>query len=188
MANDIKKTSNLSSEIAMQSYKTTDANWYAPKIPKADSVIRIKFRKLTETATLPRASKEGDIGFDIFCDQDFELLKGECRVISTGIQLADMPIMDNDRNRIFLKIEGRSGLSAKGVFPSGGIIDPTYRGECKVVLNNMPMGSNQTFKRGDRIAQFVIYKVATAGEAVMEESNVVTKTNRGSNGFGSTGT
>lgn len=181
------KKDNLNKEIAMQSYKTTDPNWYAPKIPKADNVIRIKFKKLTETAMLPKASKDGDIGFDVFCDEDFEIggIFPKTVKVSTGIQLADMPVMDLERNKIFFKIEGRSGLSAKGFFPSGGIIDPTYRGEVAVVLNST--GAYGKFTKGDRIAQLVVYKVATAGEVVMEQTNAVTDTNRGAAGFGSTG-
>lgn len=186
--------------VAKSSYKTEDPNWFAPNIPKADPYIRIKFKRLTDTAKIPCASRPGDIGFDIFADEDFSMCAGDTKKISTGIQLADMTTMDADRNRIFLKVEGRSGLSAKGIFPIGGIIDPTYRGECFVVLTrNSPESMNdpwyrqnntgyiEYFKKGDKIAQFVIYKVATAGEAFMEETVKVTDTNRGSAGFGSSG-
>lgn len=172
--------------IAMDSYKTDDPNWYAPEIPKADTKIRIKFKKMTETAKLPSAIRDGDIGFDLCCDEDFGIIPGRTLKVKTNIQLADMPSMDCDRNRIFMKIEGRSGLSAKGIFPTGGIIDPTYRGEIGVVLNSLAEQTHY-FAKGDRIAQLVVYKVATAGEVIMEESQDVTKTNRGACGFGSSG-
>jgi deoxyuridine 5'-triphosphate nucleotidohydrolase len=173
--------------IAKTDYKTDDSNWFNPNSTPLDRTLRIKFKKLTETATLPKASREGDIGFDLCCDEDFEI-GGICSKtvkVSTGIQLADMPSMDNDRNRIFMKIEGRSGLSVKGIFPTGGVIDPTYRGEVAVVLNST--GRYVQFKKGERIAQLVIYKVATAGEVVMEEAEKITETNRGAAGFGSSG-
>ena len=179
--------------IAKTTYKTEDQAWIAPKIPTADKVLRIKFKKMSETAKIPTAIRDGDIGFDLYCDEDWSISPGYTVKIKTNIQLADMPTMDNDRNRIFLKIEGRSGLSAKGIFPTGGIIDPTYRGEIGVVLNCSrvaPMDNAHgpfVFLKGDRIAQLVIYKVATAGEVAMEESNHVTETNRGSAGFGSSG-
>lgn len=189
------KDNNMSKELAMESYKTTDKNWYAPEIPKADTKIRIKFKKMSDTATLPTAIREGDIGFDLYCDEDFSIRSGLTIKVKTNIQLADMPTMDNDRNRIFMKIEGRSGLSARGIFPTGGIIDPTYRGEVTVVLNCLNFnqsapgepGIYQSFKKGDRIAQLVVYKVATAGEVIMEETDTVTESNRGQNGFGSSG-
>jgi len=179
--------------VAKSSYKTEDPNWFAPNIPKADPFIRIKFKRLTETAKIPHAVREGDIGFDVFCDQDFVISHGQTLKISTGIQLADMPTMDLERNRIFLKMEGRSGLSAKGIFPVGGIIDPTYRGEMFVVLTCnffswiSGSGTSYSFKRGDRIAQLVVYKVGTAGEVLMEETNKTTESVRGSAGFGSSG-
>lgn len=175
--------------LAMEAYKTDDPNWYAPRQIPAPN-LKIKFKKMTDTAKIPSATREGDIGFDLCCDEDFTLGPGQTRKVSTNIQLADMPRVDLDGNSIFLKIEGRSGLSLLGVFPTGGIIDPTYRGEIGVVLNKMfhPTALLSEFKKGDRIAQLVVYKVATAGEVVMEESGDVTETNRGAAGFGSSGT
>ena len=70
--------------------------------------------------------------------------------------------------------------------PVGGIIDPNYRGEIGVTLVNMG-SEDAVFSVGDRIAQLVVYKVSTAGEVVMAESDKVTETNRGSAGFGSSG-
>lgn len=172
--------------VAKSDYKTMDKNWISPTIPSAPRTLNIKWRKLTSTATLPAASRPGDIGFDVCCDQDFTLPRGSTLKISTGIQLADMPTMDNERNRIFIKVEGRSGLSAKGIFPIGGIVDPTYRGEVFIVLtNNGP--EDAAFTRGNKIAQFVVYKVATAGEVLMETSETITETVRGDKGFGSSG-
>lgn len=155
------------------------------------NIIRIKFKKMSETAKLPTAIREGDIGFDLYCDEEFNLMPGSVKKIKTNIQLADMPIVDSNNNCIFMKIEGRSGLSAKGIFPTGGIIDNSYRGELGVVLNMVsnpesgPRGV--TFNKGDRIAQLVVYKVATMGEVVMEETDVVTESVRGQQGFGSSG-
>lgn len=179
--------------VAKSSYKTEDPNWFAPNIPKADPHVRIKFKKMSETAKVPSAMKRGDIGFDLYCDEDFELRSGCTKKVKTNIQLADMPLTDLERNPIFMKIEGRSGLSAEGIFPIGGIIDPTYRGEIGVVLtmnghqSDIIGGDRRAFKKGDRVAQLVVYKVGTAGEVLMEESDKVTDTVRGGSGFGSSG-
>lgn len=172
--------------VASSDYKTKDKAWFQPNIPSAPRTVDIKWKLLTKTAKLPFANREGDIGFDVCCDEDFLLHPGDTQKISTGIQLADMPMMDNERNRLFIKVEGRSGLSSKGVFPIGGIVDPTYRGEVFVVLTNNG-DLSQHFVAGDKIAQFVIYKVATAGEVLMQSSEEVTTTVRGDAGFGSSG-
>lgn len=174
--------------VAQTTYKTDDQAWINPNIPGPNKALRIKFKKMSETAKIPTAIREGDIGFDLYCDEDWSIRSGNTVKVKTNIQLADMPTMDNDRNRIFLKVEGRSGLSSRGIFPIGGIIDPTYRGEIGVVLTmNHMNGGLAIFKKGDRIAQLVVYKVATAGEVAMEETDHVTATNRGSAGFGSSG-
>lgn len=172
--------------VAKSDYKTMDRAWFDPKVPSASRSLDIKWKLLTPTAKLPAASRPGDIGFDVCCDEDFNLAPGETQKVSTGVQLADMPVMDNERNRIFIKVEGRSGLSAKGIFPIGGIVDPTYRGEVFVVLTNNGDFSHD-FKLGDKIAQFVVYKVATAGEVIMQSSEKVTESVRGNQGFGSSG-
>jgi len=177
---------NISDSIAQSSYRTVDKNWYDPQIPKVSRIINIKFKRMNDNAKVPHAVRDGDIGFDVYCSENVTIPAGTVKKMATGIQLADMPIMDNDRNRIFMKIEGRSGLASKGVFPVGGIIDPNYRGEIGVTLINMG-SEDAVFSVGDRIAQLVVYKVSTAGEVVMAESDKVTETNRGSAGFGSSG-
>jgi len=184
--------SSVSPELAMSSYKTDDKNWYAPKTPASDNTTRIKFVKMTETAKLPKASRDGDIGFDVYADEDFTMFPGATVKVSTGIQLADMPPKDAAGNRIFMKVEGRSGLALKGIFPIGGIVDPTYRGEVAVVLTynkrqDAVLADAVPFNKGDRIAQLVVYKVSTSGEVVMEEADKVTDTHRGTAGFGSSG-
>lgn len=172
--------------VANNDYKTLDKNWISPQISTMSRTIDIKFKRMNHNAKIPHAVRDGDIGFDIYCSDEVVIPAGGVKKISTGIQLADMPTADNDRNSIFMKIEGRSGLASKGVFPVGGIIDPNYRGEIGVTLVNVSP-ENVSFNVGDRIAQLVVYKVSTAGEVIMTESDHITETNRGSAGFGSSG-
>jgi dUTP pyrophosphatase len=172
--------------VAQNTYKTSDRNWIDPKLPKAPNTLNIKFKLTNPHAKLPHAVRDGDIGFDLHCAEDVRVPARGLAKISTGVQLADMPLTDHASNCIFMKIEGRSGLASKGVYPVGGIIDPNYRGEIGVTLiNHGP--ADAVFSAGDRIAQLVVYKVATAGEVVMSETDSVTDTNRGAAGFGSSG-
>lgn len=85
------------------------------------------------------------------------------------------------------QVRPRSGLAAKSgvtVLNSPGTIDADYRGEVKVILINL---SDVPFaiQRGDRIAQMVIAPVVQAEWQVRESLD---ETERGSGGFGSTGT
>jgi dUTP pyrophosphatase len=84
------------------------------------------------------------------------------------------------------QVRPRSGLAAKsgiGILNSPGTIDADYRGEVKVILFNF---SKKPFKinKGDRIAQLVFSKVT---KVVLKEQKQLSKTKRGSGGFGHTG-
>jgi dUTP pyrophosphatase len=84
------------------------------------------------------------------------------------------------------QVRPRSGLSLKNgitVLNSPGTIDADYRGEVGVILINL---SNEVFniEDGERIAQLVFAQVE---QAKWEESIVLSDTERGAGGFGSTG-
>jgi dUTP pyrophosphatase len=67
---------------------------------------------------------------------------------------------------------------------SPGTIDPDYRGELKVLMQNT--GSEPvSIRRGDRIAQLVFARFEAPS---VEEVDALSETERGEGGFGSTGT
>jgi dUTP pyrophosphatase len=84
------------------------------------------------------------------------------------------------------QVRPRSGLALKyGItLPnSPGTIDPDYRGEVKVILQNS--GSEPVrIERGERIAQLVFARFETPR---VEEAPTLTASERGTGGFGSTG-
>ena len=85
------------------------------------------------------------------------------------------------------QIRPRSGLALKSgitVLNTPGTIDADYRGEVAVVLVNLSK-TLFTINDGDRIAQIVFSKVEKIN---WREKKTLTKTERGSGGFGSTGT
>ena len=84
------------------------------------------------------------------------------------------------------QVRPRSGLAAKHgitVLNTPGTIDADYRGEIKVILINL---STEPFEiqHGERIAQMVIAKHETVQ---WEEVDVLSDTDRGAGGFGSSG-
>jgi len=84
------------------------------------------------------------------------------------------------------QVRPRSGLAYKKgitVLNAPGTIDADYRGEVGVILINL---SNETFvvEDGERIAQLVF---AEYKQAQWVETTVLTETERGAGGFGSTG-
>ncbi len=85
------------------------------------------------------------------------------------------------------QVRPRSGLAAKmgiTVLSSPGTIDPDYRGELKVILVNL---SNEavTLNSGERIAQLIVAKFERVEWESVDE---LSHSDRGSGGFGSTGT
>jgi dUTP pyrophosphatase len=85
-----------------------------------------------------------------------------------------------------MQVRPRSGLAAKHgltVLNSPGTIDADYRGEVKVILANLS-DTPFTIEPGERIAQLV---VARHERVEWVESEVLSDTERGAGGFGSTG-
>lgn len=163
---------------------------------------KIKLNKALDRAVLPKAT-DGNVGYDLVSMWDERIEPWSSTLVGTGLCLADEiePVyvphdwIDGQLRYEpelvpFLKIEGRSSLASKGIFPVGGIIDPSYRGEIMVTLYN---GTKDVYevKNGDRIAQLVCYytlsPIEGRLEVKIEECAQSTKTKRGSKGFGSTG-
>ena len=148
----------------------------------------VKVKKTHPDAVIP-TQNQGDVGWDLYSVEGGEIKSGDIGKISTGLVLADTPCSEDIYKRILLKIEGRSGLASKGVFPVGGIIDPFYRGEISVLLYNSNSEKFE-FEPGDRVAQIVIYPVYASangsGTKFLETKNV-NSTSRGEKGFGSSG-
>jgi dUTP pyrophosphatase len=107
------------------------------------------------------------------------LLPGRYEMIPTGLTIALPPGFE-------AQVRPRSGLAAKHgitVLNSPGTIDADYRGEINVLLINHGQAAFQ-IRRGERIAQMVI---ASVTRAELVPVDVLSATERGSGGFGSTG-
>jgi dUTP pyrophosphatase len=84
-------------------------------------------------------------------------------------------------------VHPRSGLAARAglsVVNAPGTVDAGYRGEVRVCLINHDADEAIRLRRGDRIAQLVVQRVATA---VFREVDELPVSARGDGGYGSTG-
>ena len=139
------------------------------------------FVKLSPGATLLEYKPEGAAGADLcaYIDCDIKLNPMERKLIPTGI-FVELP------SGYELQVRPRSGLALKHgitVLNTPGTVDSDYRGELQVLLINL--GSEDfVIKNGDRIAQAIITKVSRASFTVVSS---LSSTERGSNGYGSTG-
>ncbi len=130
---------------------------------------------------LPQYMTAGAAGMDLYAAvEQTEVLKpGEIKLIPTGICIA-LP------EGYEAQIRPRSGLALKHgitMVNTPGTIDADYRGEIGLILTNLGSAPFE-IKRGDRVAQMVINKVARAEFWEVED---LEQTDRSSGGFGSTG-
>ena len=130
---------------------------------------------------LPSYETIASAGMDIRANiiEPITLKPLERAVVKTGLFIA-LPV------GFEAQVRPRSGLAAKKgitVLNSPGTVDADYRGEIGVILVNL---SNEKFviNNGERIAQLVIAKHE---RAQWEEVEVLSETERGTGGFGSTG-
>jgi dUTP pyrophosphatase len=131
---------------------------------------------------LPRYETTGSAGLDLCADLEapIELAPFERRLVPTGLFL-EIPVGYE------AQIRPRSGLALKkglSMPNTPGTIDSDYRGEVKVILINLSQETVQ-IAPGERIAQLV---VARHERIEWEPADRLGETQRGSGGFGSTGT
>ena len=137
----------------------------------------INIKKLSETATIPTRANPSDAGLDLYSDEFVNLLPNCARLVDTGIAMA---IPEGFAGLIW----DRSGMAVKNdVHRFAGVIDSGYRGPIKVCLYNFSDNVVQ-IKRGHRIAQILIQEVP---EFVVQEVDDLDCTERGEDGFGSSG-
>lgn len=85
------------------------------------------------------------------------------------------------------RVAPRSGLALKkGIDVLAGVIDSDYTGEVKVILLNTGLDP-VTISNGDKIAQIILEKIAIPYTEEVELPSDLGVTQRGANGFGSTG-
>ncbi len=170
---DIKETINI-----VESLKEYDG-----KNTINDGKINVNFINKSNNKN-PVYVRNGDSGFDLRANiiKPITLKPLERTLIDTGL-FFELP------KGYDMEIRSRSGLALKNgvmVLNSPGTIDLEYRGNIGVILINF--GSEDfTVNPGDRIAQALIRHSLTDNEIVLKEVKEISDTDRGNNGFGSTG-
>lgn len=142
--------------------------------------MSFNIKRINENAIVPLYQSKGASCFDFHSCENIVILPGQVVAVNTGLGF-DIP------EEYEIQVRSRSGLALKRnvfVLNSPGTVDSDYKGEVKVILCN---ASNQNFSIaiGDRIAQGAVCKVERPFWNVVTE---LQESERGSEGFGSTGT
>lgn len=155
---------------------------------------------LEKGAKQPNYAHSGDSGMDLFSMQEYTIAPGETAMVHTGVTFSIPKGYE-------VQIRNKSGLAAKTklrVANTPGTIDQSYTGEIIVIVENVESpiqkleidqdgkvtnieyGKSFTIGAGEKVAQAVLCKVATAHLHKIDSLELDTTT-RGKDGFGSTG-
>jgi dUTP pyrophosphatase len=156
----------------------SDINNATKKTPIVDNSLLIKVKKLHENAVIPSYSKLGDAGMDLTITSEIENTSFS---VSYGFGVA----MEIPRGFVGL-VFPRSSVRNQELLLSNcvGVIDSGYRGEIQATFKKTNGLDSLKYKVGERGAQIIILPYP---QIKMVESNELSDTERGTGGFGSTG-
>lgn len=132
--------------------------------------------KLDKGAYMPERAHSTDAGADLRTPHDVTVMPNDSVVIDTGVHIELPP------NTVGM-LKSKSGLNVKHGITSEGVIDVGYTGSIRVKLYNH---SNKPceLKAGDKVSQLVVMPILIPTFELVDE---LEETERGDNGFGSSG-
>lgn len=131
---------------------------------------------LDKGAILPTRAHKLDAGFDLYSPVETVVYHGDSAIIDTGVHV-EIPA------GYVGMVKSKSGLNVKYNITSEGVIDAGYTGSIVVKLYNHGNAA-VTIAKNQKISQLVILPIITPE---LELVDSLEDTDRGNNGFGSTG-
>jgi len=149
---------------------------------KSGQVAHFIFRQMnikltSDTAKAPTRAHPSDAGLDCYADETVVIESMDTKKVKLGFAI-ELP------EGFELQIRGRSGNSSRGILCHTGTVDSGYRGEVSAIITNL-MPITAIIMRGDRIAQGIIARYISVSPAIVDQ---LSDSDRGTQGFGSTGT
>jgi dUTP pyrophosphatase len=144
--------------------------------------MELKFKKLSDKAVLPTRAYKSDAGLDLTCTS-----------ISTGVNECGQLMLVYHTGLAVEIPQGHVGLlfprssinkKSLALTNSVGVIDSGYRGEIMAVFKSTTDVVPAIYKEGERFCQLVIVAIP---EIEVIESDALAETDRGENGYGSSG-
>lgn len=142
----------------------------------------IRFKRLSDNAIAPVKAHATDAGFDLTCTR----ITTEINECGQLVLVYHTDIAVEIPDGYFAALVSRSSISKKSLLLTGGIgvIDSEYRGEITAKMKATTDVVPAIYKEGERFAQLLILPVP---DVQFEESETLSETERGENGYGSTG-
>jgi dUTP pyrophosphatase len=141
--------------------------------------MKLKIKKLTESAIIPSYAKEGDACFDLTATS-IDVTNETYIEYGTGLA------MEIPKGYVGLIFPRSSVTNRDLMLKNGtGIIDSGYRGEIRLrFLNVSKHLAADIYKVGERVGQMMIIPIPTVE---FEEVDELSETQRGEGGYGSSG-
>lgn len=138
---------------------------------------KIEIKLLTDTAKKLTQGPGDPAGLDIYSDQSLRVPGKGTKTIKTGVALAI-------ESGYYGQIKERSGFSVNtSLGIKAGVIDSDYRGEIKVVMQNIH-DFPYDIQKGEKIAQIVFHRHERPSVTYVDDFTDA-ETERGEKGFGS---
>ncbi|MGY3188783.1 dUTP diphosphatase [Lysinibacillus sp. TE18511] len=163
--------------------------------------LEIGFKRLSENAVLPTKNNPSDSGLDLYAAEYIVIAPGETAVVKTNLAIQLPPGYE-------AQVRPRSGITSKTKLRVQlGTIDETYRGDIGIIIDNISLGNgvndecikyvdgttcddtsyppgSYLIRNRDKIAQLVVQPIP---QTVAVEITEIGESERGENGFGSSG-
>ena len=142
-------------------------------------MVRVKL--LRPGAKAPTVAHPGeDLGYDVYSAESVSIPARGQAVIPTGVAVE---LISANGEPMGALLRDRSSMASRRLVLTGGVIDAGYRGEVRVLMENMSDVPAE-IHAGDKIANMIPYPVLTRRVEVVED---LSDTLRQAAGFGSTG-
>jgi dUTP pyrophosphatase len=142
-------------------------------------MLRVKL--LNSQAKAPTVGHPGeDLGYDVYSAVTVTIPAKGHAIVATGIAIQCSSPAGEPMGAL---LRDKSSMAARRLVLTGGVIDAGYRGEVRVLMENLGDFPAE-IHAGNKIANLIPYPVLTADVVVVEE---LSESNREAGGFGSTG-
>jgi deoxyuridine 5'-triphosphate nucleotidohydrolase len=141
----------------------------------------LKVKLLNPAAKAPTVAHPGeDLGYDVYSAETIVVPARGHAVVSTGIAIECSSPSGETMGAL---LRDRSSMAARRLVLTGGVIDAGYRGEIRVLMENLG-DQPAEIRAGDKIANLIPYPVLTSHVEVVDD---LSASSRKAGGFGSSG-
>ncbi|MGA2962502.1 MAG: dUTP diphosphatase [Candidatus Korobacteraceae bacterium] len=141
----------------------------------------LKVKLLRPGAKPPTIAHPGeDLGYDIYAAEDVTIASRGNAIVPTGIAIELTSAADEPLGAL---LRDKSSMAARRLAVTGGVIDAGYRGEIKVLIENLGDVAAE-IHAGDKLANLIPYPVLTTPVETVGE---LRQSSRNAGGFGSSG-